>query len=73
MSTGETRQSAPVNAVVMQPNRYRELMENDLVQLTDSEFQAGWHFCLEWDGLLVGPGMPEIQCCSCMHCIKPEA
>ena len=65
--------STPVEPIVMQPSRYRELMENDLVRLTDSEFQAGWHFCFEWDGLLVGPGMPEMECCSCPHRMKPAA
>ena len=26
---------------------------------TPQEVAEGWHFCPEWDGLLVGPGMIE--------------
>jgi hypothetical protein len=29
------------------------------------EYEAGWHYCSEWDGMLVGPGMIETECCSC--------
>lgn len=33
--------------------------------LTEEEIEAGWHFCLDWDGMLVGPGMPEVEGCIC--------
>lgn len=33
--------------------------------LTSAEISAGWHFCAEWDGLLVGPGMEELEHCLC--------
>jgi hypothetical protein len=33
--------------------------------LTPEEIAEGWHFCYEWDQLLVGPGMPEMECCLC--------
>lgn len=62
-----------LDRLVMPPSRYRELMMNDLMRLTDSEYQAGWHFCFEWDGLLVGPGMPEMDVCDCPHRMKPAA
>ena len=34
-------------------------------KLTKEEIEAGWHYCHEWDGLLVGPGMEEMECCTC--------
>lgn len=34
-------------------------------RLRPSEFKAGWHWCYEWDGLLVGPGMGELAHCQC--------
>jgi len=33
--------------------------------LTKEEVKEGWHFCSEWDQLLVGPGMPEKDACIC--------
>lgn len=45
--------------------RYHALMANDDLQLTPAELKAGWHFCYDWDGLLIGPGMNEIENCTC--------
>lgn len=25
----------------------------------------GWHYCEDWDGLVVGPGSDEWDCCTC--------
>lgn len=52
----------------MTPERYNELMNpvRD-VPLSEDEFILGWHFCNEFDGLLVGPGMHELQACRCLH------
>lgn len=34
--------------------------------LTDAEMIEGWHFCPDWDFLLIGPGMHEFEsCCLC--------
>jgi hypothetical protein len=50
----------------MEESRWSELMNNDDLDLTDSETAHGWHFCPEWDGLLIGPGMWEFEhCCPC--------
>jgi hypothetical protein len=57
----------------MTPSRYQELMENDgfpaddsaRKELTAEEIAAGWHWCLDFDGLLVGPGMGELEHCTC--------
>lgn len=31
--------------------------------LTEDEIAAGWHYCYEWDFLLVGPGTDEWDGC----------
>lgn len=51
----------------MTDKRYRSLMwDNEIeTQLTKIEIEEGWHFCPDWDDLLIGPGMPEIDCCTC--------
>ena len=46
-------------------DRYDALMRDESVKLTDAEIAAGWHFCYEFDGLLVGPGMSETEFCTC--------
>jgi len=33
--------------------------------LTAEELAQGWHFCPDWDGLLVGPNMGELNFCAC--------
>ena len=49
--------------------RYSALMRDDNLPLTAEEIAAGWHFCAEWDGLLIGPGMFEYeQCCPHRAC-----
>lgn len=50
----------------MTPERYRAVMADYDAQLTPDETAAGWHFCPEWDGLLIGPGMlHELESCVC--------
>lgn len=46
--------------------RYEELMADDDSKITAPELTEGWHWCLEFDGLLVGPGMGELGCCQCL-------
>lgn len=50
----------------MDRERYIEL-DNSGTGLTKEEWEAGWHWCYEWDGMLVGPNTPEALCCSCSH------
>lgn len=46
--------------------RYEELSEGpDPQQLTEEEMKEGWHFCADWDYLLVGVEMPEYKYCTC--------
>lgn len=45
--------------------RWEAVMNDPSVYLTDEERADGWHFCCDWDGLLVGPGTMEWDCCTC--------
>jgi hypothetical protein len=49
----------------MTDQRWKLLMNNDQEKLTQAEIDAGWHFCAEWDGLLVGPDTEEMDACTC--------
>lgn len=50
----------------MTTERYNQLMDDEKSELTKEEWDQGWHFCMsEWDGLLIGPGMPEFKYCNC--------
>jgi hypothetical protein len=41
-------------------------MENsDFDALTPEEISQGWHYCYYWNGLLIGPGFPEMENCKC--------
>ena len=51
----------------MNRERWKFLMDNENERLSDQELNFGWHFCAEWDGLLVGPGGMEALVCSCGH------
>lgn len=55
----------------MTDERYVALMKDDSLKLTEDELREGWHFCCEFDGLLVGPGMGEQAFCDCLKCEKP--
>lgn len=35
--------------------------------LTPEEIAAKWHFCPDWDGLLINPTMGEFECCTCFE------
>lgn len=50
----------------MKNERWQLLMDDDDAPLTAEEITLGWHFCCEWDGLLVGPGMDELKYCHCI-------
>jgi hypothetical protein len=50
----------------MNRERYIEL-ERTGQGLTEEEWEQGWHWCNEWDGMLVGPNTDEALVCSCSH------
>jgi len=35
------------------------------LDLTPEEVKAGWHFCPEWDYLVITPDSPEFDACIC--------
>lgn len=35
--------------------------------LTKEEWEQGYHWCAEWDDMLVGPGQDEALFCWCEH------
>lgn len=49
----------------MDYKRYVKLNREEEPVLTDEEVSQGWHFCYDWDYLLVGPGTAEIESCNC--------
>lgn len=51
----------------MTNERYRELNADQTTTLTPDEFDLGWHFCYDWDGLLVNAYDDEGEgsCCTC--------
>ena len=38
----------------------------EIPQLSDDEIADGWHFCHDWDGLLIHPECPEYESCACL-------
>lgn len=54
----------------MPAERYQMLMNDEEAKLTPAEISNGWHFCLDWDGLLIGPGMTEIESCTCVSATR---
>lgn len=52
----------------MSPERYEAVMADIKAGLSEEEIATGWHFSIEWDGLLIGPGMDECNYCGCDIC-----
>ncbi len=50
----------------MTNERYKRLMVDGEDELTRDEIYSGWHWCHEFDGLLVGPQMGEFKFCKCL-------
>ena len=41
--------------------------------LTEEELKEGWHWCPDWDFMLIGPEMEgEWDCCSCPEPMNPD-
>lgn len=56
----------------MTTDRYHELMNGES-QLTPEEIVEGYHFCREFDGLVVGPNDSEMEFCQCEGVPNREA
>ncbi len=54
----------------MTNERYHSLGADDSLPLTQAEMDEGWHFCMEFDGLLV-KGDPKEPVCG-DSCIQAE-
>lgn len=51
----------------MTEERYRALNRNMDLTLTPEEVAAGWHFCYEWDGMLIHREDMEAKACRCFE------
>lgn len=51
---------------MMTRRRIQHLEQSRDPHLSPREIEVGWHWCREWDGLLVGPGMGELEFCQCL-------
>ncbi len=52
----------------MTDQRFELLMKSQTEQLTEAEIAEGWHFCPDWDGLLVQQG--DFQAGEFCLCLK---
>jgi hypothetical protein len=50
----------------MTDERWLQLMNSDTEPLTEQELKEGWHFCPEWDGLLMHRVITP-EDCSCFE------
>lgn len=47
--------------------RYLELAHDINLCLTKEEIADGWHFCYDFDGLLIHKKSPEFNYCTCYN------
>lgn len=50
----------------MTNERWTHLMEDETLRLTQDELNEGWHFCPDWDGLLINTHSHEGKFCTCL-------
>ncbi len=48
----------------MDNQRYKDIMDGK-ADLTQEEINQGWHFCVEWDFMLINKNSAEGMCCRC--------
>ena len=41
--------------------------------LTEEEWNKGYHFCWDWDGLFITPDSDEFKCCTCHPLAKKDS
>lgn len=52
----------------MTPERYRQMNEPGDLKFTEAELREGWHYCPDWDFLVMRAGHPDpgaFDSCSC--------
>ncbi len=54
----------------MDSQRFKYLDRDEEGKLTQEELDQGWHWCYDFDGMLVGPGTVEAEHCSCNTALK---
>ena len=54
----------------MKPERQKMLDMDPNAKLTQEEMDEGWHWCYDWDQMLVGPGTVEADFCTCNDICK---
>jgi NTP pyrophosphatase (non-canonical NTP hydrolase) len=57
----------PTNHFGMSAERWKALTFGDEDKLTPEELAEGWHWCCEFDGLLIHPRSPEMEFCKCFR------
>lgn len=56
---------AGYKVVKMNRRRYNYLQMHPEDALTPTEVSEGWHFCPEWDFMLINKSWPEYEACTC--------
>lgn len=51
--------------VKMTEERYKALVKNQDLKLTAQEIKDGWHFCFDWDFMLINKTWIENEHCNC--------
>jgi hypothetical protein len=46
-------------------NKRRVQLESGEGSMTEQEKDQGWHFCPDWDFMVIGPASPEVYVCCC--------
>jgi len=54
----------------VQPSKSQVVRYESQQKIPQALKDAGWHFCPDWDFMLIGPEWPEMECCTCK--IKPD-
>lgn len=54
----------------MSRERYNQLMEDATLPLSKEEFETGYRFCCDWDGLLIHASHPEANSCTCLESFR---
>ncbi len=57
--------SDEVRLTGMNQTRYDEIQSDIKAELSESEINAGWHFCPDWDFMLIHKDWREYEGCCC--------
>jgi hypothetical protein len=56
----------------MNLERQKFLSTHAEAYLTDAERDEGWHFCYDWDGMLIHTSDVEFEACQCSFKARME-